>query len=598
MTGWHQFRMDDWRFPLMEQALAGYPASMSAVFTDSNPLFSLFFKAFRSFLPPHFQFVGLWYLLVLFLNYLVLYRTLRLFSASRPLCLLGAALISLFPPLFFRDGHDTLTAHFIITLLLYFVFKDEKRYTYPAIAAMCALAVSIHFYFLIFALLATPTKVFYEHGFNRASVRGALLWSGVNLLCALAMMTLLGYWNYEGAHGGFGYHSMNLNALINSFGGSRLLPPLPLGTAGQYEGFQYLGVGWILFLGMALFVRQRVLTQRQFWALLICFFFPLTLLSLSNSIYWGNRLLFHYSLPSFAQYVGDTLRASGRFFWGVSYCLMLLACKKFFKREGVIGFVLVLCLGLQVYDVRFYRAPEVASFPISSLEAILEGSGSLPNHINTSLLVSSDYQSSPFYADLMYLADHGVPVTSIYAARKQKNAPVLTCEESLARGGLCLLSRRNLLALPNCAFLTETPSYLVGTAHAIAGSIPSSDMEREIVFSGAELAFTPENTRLSGETILSQGRVGCVSYGPYVAVSSGTYLITVKYSAAAGSEVLFDVFSGKEPSIYAQYRPSPAQTAFQFRMALDRSVPDLEIRTFLQGKGSLAVYRITIKKES
>lgn len=76
----------------------------------------------------------------------------------------GAALISLFPPLFFRDGHDTLTAHFIITLLLYFVFKGEKRYTYPAIAAMCALAVSIHFYFLIYALLVTPTKVFYEPG--------------------------------------------------------------------------------------------------------------------------------------------------------------------------------------------------------------------------------------------------------------------------------------------------------------------------------------------------------------------------------------------------------------------------------------------------
>ena len=101
MTGWHQFRMDEWRFPLMEQALAGYPASMSVVFTDSNPLFSLFFKAFRSFLPPHFQFVGLWYLLVLFLNYLILYRTLRLFSSSRPLCLLGGRPHLPFPsPLF------------------------------------------------------------------------------------------------------------------------------------------------------------------------------------------------------------------------------------------------------------------------------------------------------------------------------------------------------------------------------------------------------------------------------------------------------------------------------------------------------------------
>lgn len=600
MTGWHQFRMDDWHFPLMEQALAGYPASMSAVFTDSNPLFSLFFKAFRSFLPPHFQFVGLWYLLVLFLNYLVLYRTLRLFSASRPLCLLGAALISLFPPLFFRDGHDTLTAHFIITLLLYFVFKDEKRYTYPAIAAMCALAVSIHFYFLIFALLATPTKVFYEHGFNRASVRGALLWSGVNLLCALAMMTLLGYWGYKGAAGGFGYYSMNLNALINPLGLSRFLPTLPLGTDGQYEGFQYLGLGWMLFLIWSLFTHGHALTRRQFWALLVCFFLPLTLFSVSNSLYWGDRLLFKIPLPRVLQYVGDTLHASGRFFWGVGYGLMLLAFKKVFAREKgwLAAGAVIVCLGVQLYDVRLSRYPQNVPFPASRLGAVMERQDGRPSHVNTSLLLRDEYLSMPFYGDLIYLADRKIPVTGLYAARKKKGAPVLSCKDSLASGGMCLVARQSIFALPGDVFVTETPDYLVASSFPIEGSRRAAELEPEIAFTGVELTFSAENVRRLGDSIVSGEQGGTVTFGPYLDVPPGTYLIKVSYSAAEGSEVFFDVFSKRQPSIYTQYAPSPSETVFYCRVELKQPIPDLEIRTYLKGKGSLAVHGLTIKKES
>lgn len=600
VTGWHQFRMDEWRFPLMEQALAGYPASMSAVFTDSNPLFSLLFKPFRSLLPQHFQFVGIWYLLALFLNYLVLYRILRLFSDSRLLCLLGAALASLFPPLFFRDGHDTLTSHFIINLALLFVFKAEKRYTYPALAAICALSVSIHFYFLIFALLATPTKLFYERGFNRKSVLSACLWSAVNLLCALSVMTLLGYWGYKGAVGGFGYYSMNLNALVNPLEHSRILPPLPVGTDGQYEGFQYLGLGWLLFLGMALFVPGHALTRRQFGALLFCFFLPLALFSLSDSLYWGDRLLFQYPLPRLVRYVGDTLHASGRFFWGVSYGLILLAFKKFFamERRGLTAFALALCLGLQLYDVRLARYPQNSPFPPSRLGAALEQQGGRPTHVNTSLLLQGDYLSTAFYVDLIYLADQRIPVTGLYAARKKKRAPVLTCRESLAQGGVCLVSRQGIFALPPDAFVTEASGYLMASSSSAEGSRPVTDMKPEIAFLGVELAYSAERVRRQGDSIISGEQGGAVTAGPCLDVPKGTYLIRVDYSASEGSELLFDVFSKRHPSIQAQYRPSPSETVFYCRVQLEQPVPDLEIRTFLNGKGSLAVHALTIKKES
>ena len=600
LTGWHQFRMDEWRFPLMEQALAGYPASMSAVFTDSNPLFSLFFKVFRSFLPPHFQFVGLWYLLGLFLNYLVLYRTLRLFSSSRSLCLLGATLISIFPPLFFRDVHDTLTAHFLINLLLYFIFKDEKRYTYPAIAALCALTVSIHFYFLLFALLTTPTKLFYERGFNRGSVSSAFLWLGINIFCALVMMTLLGYWGYKGEVGGFGLFSMNLNALINPLGLSRLLPTLPLGTDGQYEGYQYLGLGWMLFLVWSLLTPRHVLLRRQFWALLLCFFLPLTLLSLSNSVYWGDRLLFKVPLPRVLQYVGDTLRASGRFFWGVGYGLMLLAFKKVFagQKGGLVAVAVALCLGVQFYDVRLSRYPQDVLFPASRLAAVMERQSGRPTHVNTSLLLYSEYISTPFYVDLLYLADRKIPVTGLYAAREKKDALRLSCKDSLVAGGMCLVPRRNLFALPGEAFVVEIPGYLVASSSPLEGARRAAEIEPAISFTGAELAFSPENVRRQGNSVVSGEQGGIVTFGPYLNVPPGMYLIKVSYSATEGSEVFFDVFSNRHPSLYTQYTPSPSETVFYCRVELEQPVPDLEIRTFINGKGSLAVHGLTIKKES
>ena len=44
---------------------------------------------------------------------------------------------------------------------------------------------------------------------------------------------------------------MNLNALWNSMGYGALWPEFPLALEGQYEGFCYLGLGWILLVGLA-----------------------------------------------------------------------------------------------------------------------------------------------------------------------------------------------------------------------------------------------------------------------------------------------------------------------------------------------------------
>jgi len=117
-TGVVLFRHDSWHFPLMNTALAGYPGSISMVFTDCNPLFALPSKLFSPWLPERFQFTGIWFLCCMYLNFFIIYAILKAYSLERLPAVLGAVLLCLYPPLFGRAVHDTLCAHWIVTALL------------------------------------------------------------------------------------------------------------------------------------------------------------------------------------------------------------------------------------------------------------------------------------------------------------------------------------------------------------------------------------------------------------------------------------------------------------------------------------------------
>src|SRR5690606_16148106 len=61
--GSYAFRADDWHFPITRTNLIAYPEGVSIVYTDSNPLLSVFFKLLRPIFPPEDQFFGLWFFL-------------------------------------------------------------------------------------------------------------------------------------------------------------------------------------------------------------------------------------------------------------------------------------------------------------------------------------------------------------------------------------------------------------------------------------------------------------------------------------------------------------------------------------------------------
>ena len=61
-TGWVFFRHTPWLFPLGLNPNFGMDIGTSIVFSDSIPLFAIFFKAFTSVLSEPFQYFGYWVL--------------------------------------------------------------------------------------------------------------------------------------------------------------------------------------------------------------------------------------------------------------------------------------------------------------------------------------------------------------------------------------------------------------------------------------------------------------------------------------------------------------------------------------------------------
>jgi hypothetical protein len=93
-------------------------------------------------------------------------------------------------------------------------------------------------------------------------------------------------------------------------------------TGGQYEGYQYLGVGVLLLCLVAVICICYRAPKRVFvrHSGLLIVSVGLILFALSNSVYNGTFLVFHYEgVPR----IFHSFRSSGRFFWPVAYLLII-----------------------------------------------------------------------------------------------------------------------------------------------------------------------------------------------------------------------------------------------------------------------------------
>ncbi len=458
-AGWLFYRDSAWSWPLGVANNMGYPSGGYVGFTDSIPIFAVFFKLLSPLLPETFQYFGLWAFLCHVLQGATAAALLSLFTENRSRVFILCTIFVTAPILLDRQfRHGALGAQWLIVLALYLYFKHRRsgKVFLPYFWGVCALTVAIHPYFtpmvfaLFFALLVEN------------AVAQRQWWQPLCSLCiALATTLVLGWClglfsaSTSGGGIGFGYFSMNLNAPVNpsSLSGSYslILPPLRQ-NAGQYDGFNYLGFAVLASCAIMVcdyiyrVVRRRnayrllPVIQRHYALLFVCV--CLAVFAVSSTAILFERTLISVELPQFLAALAATFRSSGRLFYPVWYVILLTVCIYWLRRPAPKYRMLAACIlvAVQLVDLspalmqkatslRSYTA--VASAP--SIYNFLQSVGSEYEHI-----VSLDENELAFAIDIaLFAADNGMTTNDVFFARYDAEAhmqQVASVRQALAAG--------------------------------------------------------------------------------------------------------------------------------------------------------------------
>lgn len=256
--GWRAYRNSKWMFPIGLLDTLAYPNATSVIFTDSIPVFAVFFKALSPFLSDDFQYFGLWGILCFILQGYFSIRIMKHFTECKVYLLLSSILFTIAPVLVWRMYiHTALAGQWILLLAIepLFVYRkyENGRKIYAVFVLIGALASSIHLYFVPMCGMALAAFCMEDILISRRLKRSFVLLA-VYLASVGFVVFILGGFSTGAVAESYGLeiYSFNLNALINPQGWSCLFQDLPLKPeGGQYEGFAYLGAGCIYLTVLA-----------------------------------------------------------------------------------------------------------------------------------------------------------------------------------------------------------------------------------------------------------------------------------------------------------------------------------------------------------
>jgi hypothetical protein len=345
--------------------LLNAPEGVPLLFTDSNPLLGLLLRPFAPLLPTDAQFVGPWFLLCLVLQVYFAWRLLRRHAPTQLALWCGVVLLAALPTLLNRYVHANLFAHWLILWALCRFADPRTAGSHPGWALLIALTTLIHNYLLVMVAAiwasAMLERFISARGTDATRTRvGLIAGSAAILAMVAAIAVLLGAGEPHAAAGNYGAFAMPIDALVNpgNPGFSRFLPSVEQRPGRGFEGFQYLGLGILLLLAVAVFAgtrqapqpRERRLLRRLVWltpALVV-----LTLLAISNYPDFAGTRLPRLPLPQVLMDKLDMVRASGRLFWPVSYVLVLVALLATFRLgSGRAPALLAVLLAVQMLDL-------------------------------------------------------------------------------------------------------------------------------------------------------------------------------------------------------------------------------------------------------
>jgi len=354
IAGFNMYFTAPWQFPLLAFDNLNYPDGTRVTFVDAIPIYALVLKILLPASLAPFNPFGAWVALCFLLQGVGAWWIARALRTDSWLFLIAILAVFLtYPALMARIGHISLMSHWILlfAIALYIRSYQQGCLTHWAWTLLLVAAFYINIYLFVMACGILLAALF--------SLRRVIAFPDILhfllpfvVLAATAFLMLLPLPLAEVTREwGFGYYSMNLLA---PFMGGKLFALQVSEGPGQYEGFNYLGLGVLVAIGAAYFVmkppRGDILRRhRALFILLILY----TVYALSDQIYFGGQKILVLSYPAILDGITSQFRASGRFFWPVGYCLAILALLTLHRglSRRTFAFAALLLVGLQLADL-------------------------------------------------------------------------------------------------------------------------------------------------------------------------------------------------------------------------------------------------------
>ncbi|KAF2511640.1 hypothetical protein E0W72_04875 [Flavobacterium arcticum] len=439
--GWAFYRNEPWTFPLGEMQSVIYPTGTNVGYWDTAPGVAIFFKLLNPILPDTFQYLGGWLLLCHLLTGYFTIKILRLYNIKWFYIVFFAVLIGFNPVLVYRMMHPALCSHFFILASLYLYLKPANAQNVDRINKQQLLLI-------VLSAAINPYICFMVSGFNflvpfkhcrydkLISVKRFLAYLSISALSVVLVWYSIGMISFGGdtslgVSKGYGLYGFNLNSLTNSFGFSTIFPKQALVTDHQYEGFMYLGLGFMLLIGIAsiLFIiigkPIRFIKKNKFILPLFILCLFVTVFAITHIVTYNDTVLFEYYTPKIIRIIGGVFRATGRFMW-IPYYIVILFFIIIFLRTKLPDwfksvFILII-VGAQAYDLQNLYTPR--NFPYGDYDSplieerwnaiipVFDAMITYPSFDNH-LLNAMDYQDLCFMA----LKNHK-PISTGYSARE------------------------------------------------------------------------------------------------------------------------------------------------------------------------------------
>lgn len=335
--GWAFYRHAPWSLPFGANPLYGAGLHTSVYYSDSIPVLAMVLKPWSSWLPATFQYFGLWVMACFVLQAWFAWRLLGLVAHNAVTKGLGVLFFVFAPPMLMRlGGHMALTGHWIVLAALYLCLRPGRRRQALYWVLLLAVAIMVHAY--LFAIAAAVWSADVVQRFRVAEQEAANLRVKALLpeVFCVAVVVVSAAWMaglfMVSGHGaqadGFGYYKMNVLAPVNGSGWSHVGLNFPE-AAGEYEGFNYFGLGGLALILLAAaiaVVRRQVPRAQRVPMPLLWMAMLLALAAVTCNIGIGS-LRWHMPLPEkwWTALSHIPLQSTGRLFWASYYVVLVAA---------------------------------------------------------------------------------------------------------------------------------------------------------------------------------------------------------------------------------------------------------------------------------